>query len=135
MIELYKSTHENVNGKWSSELDSELMMENKENYAYAEEGIEKSEQEIVTEVLGHANGYIKGLGYGSKPPCERNSQLHKELEETRAELEESRSDKDAYKSTVDALTEQLKELAAQIAKLMAFMEAGRRNEAGGRCVD
>ncbi|KAL3638435.1 hypothetical protein CASFOL_017806 [Castilleja foliolosa] len=132
MIELYKSTHENVNGKWSSDVAKEnweLMMEKKEKYA--EEGIEKSEQEIVTEVLGHANGYIKGLGYGPKPPGKRNSQLHQELEETRAELEESRSDKAAYKSKVDAMTEQLQEQAAQIAKLMAFMEAGGRNAAGG----
>ncbi|KAL3615947.1 hypothetical protein CASFOL_040241 [Castilleja foliolosa] len=98
------------------------MVEKKEKYY--EEGIEKSGQEIVTEVLGHANGYIKGLGYGPKPPGKRNSQLHKELEETRAELEESRTDKEAYKSTVDALTDQLKEQAAQIAKLMAFMQAG-----------
>ncbi|KAL3615742.1 hypothetical protein CASFOL_040036 [Castilleja foliolosa] len=125
MIELYKTTHENVKGKWSSDVAKEnweLMVEKKEKYA--EEGIEKSEQEIVTEVLGHANGYIKGLGYGPKPPGKRNSQLHKELEETRAELEESRTDKEAYKSTVDALTDQLKEQAAQIAKLMAFMQAG-----------
>ncbi|KAL3654598.1 hypothetical protein CASFOL_001583 [Castilleja foliolosa] len=126
----------NVNGKWSSDVvkeNWELMMEKKEKYA--EEGIEKSEQEIVTEVLGHANGYIKGLGYGPKPPGKRNSQLHKELEETRAELEESRTDKEAYKSTVDALTDQLKEQAAQIAKLMAFMQASGRNEPGGRSVD
>ncbi|KAL3615847.1 hypothetical protein CASFOL_040141 [Castilleja foliolosa] len=125
MIELYKTTHENVKGKWSSDVAKEnweLMVEKKEKYA--EEGIEKSEQEIVTEVLGHANGYIKGLGYGPKPPGKRNSQLHKELEDTRAELEESRTDKEAYKSTVDALTDQLKEQAAQIAKLMAFMQAG-----------
>ncbi|KAL3626690.1 hypothetical protein CASFOL_029433 [Castilleja foliolosa] len=125
MIELYKTTHENVKGKWSSDMAKEnweLMVEKKEKYA--EEGIEKSEQEIVTEVLGHANGYIKGLGYGPKPPGKRNSQLHKELEDTRAELEESRTDKEAYKSTVDALTDQLKEQAAQIAKLMAFMQAG-----------
>ncbi|KAL3646937.1 hypothetical protein CASFOL_009481 [Castilleja foliolosa] len=128
MIELYKSTHENVNGKWSSDVAKdnwEQMVEKKEKYA--EEGIEKSEQEIVTEVLGHANGYIKGPGYGLKPPGKLNSQLHKELEETRAELEESRTDKEAYKSTVDALTDQLKEQAAQIAKLMAFMQAGGRN--------
>ncbi|KAL3654699.1 hypothetical protein CASFOL_001434 [Castilleja foliolosa] len=125
MIELYKTTHENVKGKWSSDVAKEnweLMVEKKEKYA--EEGIEKSEQEIVTEVLGHANGYIKGLGYGPKPPGKRNSQLHKELEDTRAELEESRTDKEAYKSTVDALTDQLKEQAAQIAKLMAFMQVG-----------
>ncbi|KAL3618606.1 hypothetical protein CASFOL_037688 [Castilleja foliolosa] len=125
MIELNKTTHENVKGKWSSDVAKEnweLMVEKKEKYA--EEGIEKSEQEIVTEVLGHANGYIKGLGYGPKPPGKRNSQLHKELEDTRAELEESRTDKEAYKSTVDALTDQLKEQAAQIAKLMAFMQAG-----------
>ncbi|KAL3654978.1 hypothetical protein CASFOL_000764 [Castilleja foliolosa] len=136
MIELYKSTHENVNGKWSSDVAKdnwEQMVEKKEKYV--EEGIEKSEQEIVTEVLGHANGYIKGLGYGPKPPGKRNSQLHKELEETRAELEESRTDKEAYKSTVDALTDQLKEQAAQIAKLMAFMQAGGRNEPGGRSLD
>ncbi|KAL3618774.1 hypothetical protein CASFOL_037436 [Castilleja foliolosa] len=101
MIELYKTTHENVKGKWSSDVAKER-----------------------ANVLGHANGYIKGLGYGPKPPGKRNSQLHKELEEIRAELEESRTDKETYKSTVDALTDQLKEQAAQIAKLMAFMQAG-----------
>ncbi|KAL3623000.1 hypothetical protein CASFOL_031816 [Castilleja foliolosa] len=124
-IELYKSTHENVNGKWSSNVAQEnweLMMEKKTNYA--EQGIDKSEQEIMTEVLGLANGYIKGLGYGPKPPCKRNSELQQELEETRAELEESRSDATAYKRKVDALTDQLKEQGSQIAKLMAFMEAG-----------
>ncbi|KAL3613587.1 hypothetical protein CASFOL_042621 [Castilleja foliolosa] len=136
MIELYKSTHENVNGKWSSDVAKdnwEQMVEKKEKYV--EEGIEKSEQEIVTEVLGHANGYIKGFGYGPKPSGKRNSQLHKELEETRAELGELRTDKEAYKSTVDALTNQLQEQAAQIAKLMAFMQAGGRNEPGGRSLD
>ncbi|KAL3643368.1 hypothetical protein CASFOL_014183 [Castilleja foliolosa] len=124
-IELYKSTHENVNGKWSSNVAQEnweLMMEKKTNYA--EQGIDKSEQEIMTEVLGLANGYIKGLRYGPKPPCKRNSELQQELEETRTELEESRSDATAYKRKVDALTDQLKEQGSQIAKLMAFMEAG-----------
>ncbi|KAL3638446.1 hypothetical protein CASFOL_017817 [Castilleja foliolosa] len=70
MIELYQYTHENAKGKWSSDV-----------------GVEKSEQEIVTEVIGRANGYIKGLGYGPKPPG-KHSQLQEELEETRAELGE-----------------------------------------------
>ncbi|KAL3633642.1 hypothetical protein CASFOL_022404 [Castilleja foliolosa] len=127
VIELYKLTHENVNGKWSSNVAQEnweLMMEKKAKYA--EQGTDKSEQEIMTEVLGLANGYIKGLGYGAKPPSKRNSELQQELEETRAELEESRSDIAANKSKVDALTDQLKVQGAQIAKLMAFMEAGGR---------
>ncbi|KAL3638089.1 hypothetical protein CASFOL_018102 [Castilleja foliolosa] len=127
VIELYKLTHENVNGKWSSNVAQEnweLMMEKKAKYA--EQGTDKSEQEIMTELLGLANGYIKGLGYGPKPPSKRNSELKQELEETRAKLEESRSDTAAYKSKVNALTDQLKEQGAQIAKLMAFMEAGGR---------
>ncbi|KAL3626898.1 hypothetical protein CASFOL_029303 [Castilleja foliolosa] len=98
MIELYKFTHENVRGKWSSD---EQMNELRD--LYAAEGVEKSEQEIVTEVIGRANGYIKGLGYGPKSPV-------------------SKTEAATYKSTVNALNEQLKQQAAQIAKLMAYME-------------
>ncbi|KAL3652332.1 hypothetical protein CASFOL_002013 [Castilleja foliolosa] len=117
MIELYKFTHENVRGKWSSD---EQMNELRD--LYAAEGVEKSEQEIVTEVIGRANGYIKGLGYGPKPPG-KHSQLQQELEETRAELGVSKTEAATYKSTVNAMNEQLKQQAAQIAKLMAYMES------------
>ncbi|KAL3627034.1 hypothetical protein CASFOL_028397 [Castilleja foliolosa] len=101
MIELYKFTHENVRGKWSSDVA-------KKNWEYAAEGVEKSEQEIVTEVIGRANGYIKGLGYGPKPPG-KQSQLQQELEETRAELGVSKTEAATYKSTVNAMNEQLKQ--------------------------
>ncbi|KAL3613579.1 hypothetical protein CASFOL_042613 [Castilleja foliolosa] len=115
MIELYKYTHEN-------EQINEL------RDLYAAEGVEKSEQEIVTKVIGRANGYIKGLGYGPKPPG-KQSQLQQELEETRVELGVSKTEAATYKSTVDAMNEQLKQQAAQIAKLMAYMEgSGSKNK-------
>ncbi|KAL3618505.1 hypothetical protein CASFOL_037587 [Castilleja foliolosa] len=122
MIELYKYTHANVKGKWSSDVQI-----NELGDLYAAEGVEKSEQEIVTEVVGRVNGYIKGLGYGLKPPG-KQSQLQQELEETRVELGESKTEVATYKSKVDAMNEQLKQQAAQIAKLMAYMEgSGSKN--------
>ncbi|KAL3618539.1 hypothetical protein CASFOL_037621 [Castilleja foliolosa] len=122
MIELYKFTHENVRGKWSSDVAKKNWEQmNELRDLYAAEGVEKSEQEIVTEVIGRANGYIKGLGYGPKPPGKQN-QLQQELEETRAELGVSKTEAATYKSTVNAMNEQLKQQAAQIAKLMAYME-------------
>ncbi|KAL3651664.1 hypothetical protein CASFOL_004666 [Castilleja foliolosa] len=123
MIELYKYTHANVKGKWSYAL--EQMNELRD--LYAAEGVEKSEQEIVAEVVGRGNGYIKGLGYGPKPPG-KQSQLQQELEETRVELGESKTELATYKSKVDAMNEQLTQEAAQIAKLMAYMEgSGSKN--------
>ncbi|KAL3643648.1 hypothetical protein CASFOL_014463 [Castilleja foliolosa] len=128
MIELYKYTHANVKGKWSSALAKknwEQMNELRE--LYAAEGVEKSEQEIVAEVVGRGNGYIKGLGYGPKPPG-KQSQLQQELEETRVQLGESKTEVATYKNKVDAMNEQLTQQAAQIAKLMAYMEgSGSKN--------
>ncbi|KAL3638014.1 hypothetical protein CASFOL_018462 [Castilleja foliolosa] len=122
MIELYKFTHENVRGTWSSDVAKKNWEQmNELRDLYAAEGVEKSEQEIVTEVIGCCNGYIKGLGYGPKPPG-KHSQLQQELEETRAELGVSKTEAATYKSTVNAMNEQLKQQAAQIAKLMAYME-------------
>ncbi|KAL3625626.1 hypothetical protein CASFOL_030480 [Castilleja foliolosa] len=122
MIELYKFTHENVRGTWSSDVAKKNWEQmNELRDLYAAEGVEKSEQEIVTEVIGRGNGYIKGLGYGPKPPG-KHSQLQQELEETRAELGVSKTEAATYKSTVNAMNEQLKQQAAQIAKLMAYME-------------
>ncbi|KAL3656137.1 hypothetical protein CASFOL_000533 [Castilleja foliolosa] len=66
-------------------IQNEIEQMNELRDLYAAEGVEKSKQEIVTEVIGRANGYIKGLGYGPKPPG-KQSQLQQELEETRAEL-------------------------------------------------
>ncbi|KAL3638008.1 hypothetical protein CASFOL_018456 [Castilleja foliolosa] len=122
MIELYKFTHENVRGTWSSDVAKKNWEQMNELIdLYAAEGVEKSEQEIVTEVIGRGNGYIKGLGYGPKPPG-KHSQLQQELEETRAELGVSKTEAATYKSTVNSMNEQLKQQAAQIAKLMAYME-------------
>ncbi|KAL3621827.1 hypothetical protein CASFOL_034313 [Castilleja foliolosa] len=122
MIELYKFTHENVRGTWSSDVAKKNWEQmNELRDLYAAEGVEKSEQEIVTEVIGRGNGYIKNLGYGPKPPG-KHSQLQQELEETRAELGVSKTEAATYKSTVNAMNEQLKQQAAQIAKLMAYME-------------
>ncbi|KAL3626950.1 hypothetical protein CASFOL_029163 [Castilleja foliolosa] len=121
MNELYKYTHENFKGKWSSDVQMNELRD-----LYAAEGVEKSEQEIVIEVVGRANGYIKGLGYGPKPPG-KQSQLQQELEETRAEMGESKTEAATYKSKVDAMNEQLKQQAAQIAKLME--QQTNRNEA------
>ncbi|KAL3627005.1 hypothetical protein CASFOL_028368 [Castilleja foliolosa] len=102
-------------------IQNEIEQMNELRDLYAAEGVEKSEQEIVTEVIGRGNGYIKGLGYGPKPPG-KHSQLQQELEETRAELGVSKTEAATYKSTVNAMNEQLKQQAAQIAKLMAYME-------------
>ncbi|KAL3622962.1 hypothetical protein CASFOL_033262 [Castilleja foliolosa] len=128
MIELYKYTHANVKGKWSSALAKKNWEQmNELRDLYAAEGVEKSEQEIVAEVVGRGNGYIKGLGYGPKPPG-KQSQLQQELEETRVELGESKTEVATYKSKVDAMNEQLTQQAAQIAKLMAYMEgSGSKN--------
>ncbi|KAL3619006.1 hypothetical protein CASFOL_037234 [Castilleja foliolosa] len=128
MIELYKYTHANVKGKWSSAVAKKNWEQmNKLRDLYAAEGVEKREQEIVTEVVGRANGYIKGLGYGPKPPG-KQSQLQQELEETRVELGESKTEVATYKRKVDAMNEQLTQQAAQIAKLMAYMEgSGSKN--------
>ncbi|KAL3617381.1 hypothetical protein CASFOL_038794 [Castilleja foliolosa] len=88
MIDLYKYTHENVKGQWSSAVAKKNWEQmNELRDLYAAEGVQKSEQEIVTEVVGRANGYIKGLGYSLKPPG-KQSQLQQELEETRVELGE-----------------------------------------------
>ncbi|KAL3643653.1 hypothetical protein CASFOL_014468 [Castilleja foliolosa] len=129
MIELYKYTHANVKGKWSSALAKKNWEQmNELRDLYAAEGVEKSEQEIVAEVVGRGNGYIKGLGYGPKPPG-KQSQLQQELEETRVELGESKKEVATYKSKVDAMNEQLTQQAAQIAKLMAYMEgSGSKNK-------
>ncbi|KAL8529066.1 hypothetical protein ACS0TY_006506 [Phlomoides rotata] len=49
----------------------------------------------MTEVLGHETRYIKGIGYGPKPPSRRNTlydssnQLQDELENTKEKLQES----------------------------------------------
>ncbi|KAL3648213.1 hypothetical protein CASFOL_007637 [Castilleja foliolosa] len=128
MIELYKYTLENVKGQWSSVVAKKNWEQmNELRDLYAAEGVEKSEQEIVTEVVGRANGYIKGLGYGPKPPG-KQSQLQQELEETRVELGESKTEVATYKSKVDVMNEQLKQQAPQIAKLMAYMEgSGSKN--------
>ncbi|KAL3621752.1 hypothetical protein CASFOL_034412 [Castilleja foliolosa] len=116
MIELYKFTHENVRGKWSSDVAKKNWEQmNELRDLYAAEGVEK------TEVIGRANGYIKGIGYGPKPPG-KQSQLQQELEETRAELGVSKTEAATYKRTVNAMNEQLKQQAAQIAKIMAYME-------------
>ena len=63
---------------------------------YAQDGILKTSDEIVLEVLGHGFGYIKGLSYGLKPPSKRGSQLasqqvHKECTEMQKKLEMSES--------------------------------------------
>ncbi|KAL3644333.1 hypothetical protein CASFOL_012265 [Castilleja foliolosa] len=128
MIELYKYTHANVKGKWSSALAKKNWEQmNELRDLYAAEGVEKSEQEIVAEVVGRGNGYIKGLGYGPKPPG-KQSQLQQELEETRVELGESKTEVATYKSKVDSMNEQLTQQAAQIAKLMAYMKgSGSKN--------
>jgi hypothetical protein len=108
---------------------------------YAEEGIEITEKQIVAEVLGPANGYVKGLGYGPKPPGKSSSSKHLQqlLDETREELNESRSEAATFKTKVDTLTDQLneqakavKEQAACLAQLMQFMNAGGHNANNGR---
>ncbi|KAL3626934.1 hypothetical protein CASFOL_029245 [Castilleja foliolosa] len=123
-----KMQAKHVTGKWSPALAKKNWEQlNELRDLYAAEGVEKSEQEIVAEVVGRGNGYIKGLGYGPKP-LGKQSQLQQELEETRVELGESKTEVATYKSKVDAMNEQLTQQAAQIAKLMAYMEgSGSKN--------
>ena len=89
-------------------------MRQKQNQ-YAEEEILKTSNEIVLEVLGHGSGYIKGLGYGPKPPNKRGSQvasqqIHKELAETQKKL-------DMSESHVKELQIQVQEFETEVSKL------------------
>ncbi|KAL6520823.1 hypothetical protein OROHE_017004 [Orobanche hederae] len=91
-------------------------------------GIEKSEDEIVLEVLGHGTGYTKGLGYGPTPPSRRNSynsssQYKDELKDKEEELQQSKAQVQELKTQVtelkEALSAQNADLSAQNATLSA----------------
>ncbi|CAH9072783.1 unnamed protein product [Cuscuta europaea] len=117
------------------------MMKNKQQQ-YKEEGIEKSTDEIVLEVLGHGSGYIKGLGYGPKPTSRRSNpnsfateQLQKEPHETQEKLHISEAQVGELKTQVQDTDKEVFDLRNQLAqqasnvaqqaskveKLMAFM--------------
>ncbi|KAL6536142.1 hypothetical protein OROHE_012986 [Orobanche hederae] len=107
-------------------------------------GTEKSEDEIVLEVLGHGAGNTKGLRYGPTPPSRRNlvynssSQYKDELKDKEEELQLSKAQVQELKTQViemnEALSAQNADLSAQnatpsaelftqdetINKLMAF---------------
>ncbi|KAL6570235.1 hypothetical protein OROMI_014749 [Orobanche minor] len=92
-------------------------------------GIEKSEDEIVLEVLGPGTGYTKGLGYGPTPPSRHNSlynsssQYKDELKGKEEELQQSKAQVQELKTQVtelkDALSTQNADLSAQNATLSA----------------
>lgn len=104
------------------------MIERREKYI--EQGVEKTAQDIMLQVLGHGSGYRKGLGYGPKPPSRRATShdsatqyLQKELQETQEKLQESESEVSGLNEQVKDLKNQLSEQGESISKLMAFMTA------------
>ncbi|KAL8556583.1 hypothetical protein ACS0TY_004147 [Phlomoides rotata] len=122
-IDFFERTHSSSSGakeKW------ETMKKKREEYV--ELGIEKSSREIMTEVLGHGTGYIKGIGYGPKPPSKRNklydssNQSHDELENTKEKLQESEAQVQELKTKVTVLNDELVAQGANISKLMAFLQ-------------
>ncbi|KAL6580235.1 hypothetical protein OROMI_008259 [Orobanche minor] len=133
-IDLYESTHCSRKGEWMSvEAKNNWVLTLKKREEYMELEIEKSEDEIVLEVLGHGTGYIKGLGYGPTPPSRRNSynsssQYKDELKDKEEELQQSKAQVQELKTQVTELKEVLSaqnaDLSAQNATLSAelFMQ-------------
>ncbi|KAL6527975.1 hypothetical protein OROHE_014925 [Orobanche hederae] len=128
-IDLYESTHCSRKGEWMSvEAKNNWVLMLKKREEYMELGIEKSEDEIVLEVLGHGTGYTKGLGYGPTPPSRRNSynsssQYKDELKDKEEELQQSKAQVQELKTQVtelkEALSAQNADLSAQNATLSA----------------
>ncbi|KAL6585983.1 hypothetical protein OROMI_002627 [Orobanche minor] len=104
-----------------------LMLKKREEYM--ELGIEKSQDEIVLEVLDHGTGYNKGLGYGPTPPSRRNSlynsssQYKDEIKDKEEELQQSKAQVQELKTQVtklkEALSAQNVDLSAQNTTLSA----------------
>ncbi|KAL8501869.1 hypothetical protein ACS0TY_021108 [Phlomoides rotata] len=67
----------------------------------------------MLEVLGHGTGYIKGLGYGPKPPSRRSvsydtsCELQKKLLETQEKLVASETQVEELKTKVSDFKNQL----------------------------
>ncbi|KAL6558497.1 hypothetical protein OROMI_018847 [Orobanche minor] len=107
----------------------QLGIDVKKREEYMELGIEKSEDEIVLEVLGHGTGYTKGIGYRPNPPSRRNSlynsssQYKDELKDKEEELQQSKVQVQELKTQVtelkEALSAQNADLSAQNATLSA----------------
>ncbi|WCJ24551.1 hypothetical protein M5689_006502 [Euphorbia peplus] len=133
-IELYKRTHYSEKKGWSSATAEDNWNLMKEKQAkYNEEEILKTEGEIVEEVLGRGSGYMKGLGYGPKPPSRRTShdfdrqQLEKEYRDTQEQLKNSQAEVEHLKDYVASMKDQLSSQGASIEKLIACMEANGIN--------
>ncbi|KAL6582791.1 hypothetical protein OROMI_004869 [Orobanche minor] len=129
-IDLYESTHCSRKGEWMSvEAKNNWVLMLKKREEYMELGIEKSEDEIVLEILGHGTGYTKGLGYGPTPPSRRNSlynsfsQYKDELKDKEEELQQSKAQVQELKTQVtelkEALSAQNADLSAQNTTLSA----------------
>ncbi|KAL8499787.1 hypothetical protein ACS0TY_019680 [Phlomoides rotata] len=111
VIELFARTHSKEEDGWESNEAWEKMKMKRDEYA--EQGIDKSSREIMLEVLGHGTGYIKGLGYGPKPPSRRSvsydtsSELQKKLLETQEKLVASETQVEKLKTEVSDFKNQL----------------------------
>ncbi|WCJ29443.1 hypothetical protein M5689_011079 [Euphorbia peplus] len=133
-IELYKRTHYSEKKGWSSATaeDNRNLMKEKQAKYNAEE-ILKTEGEIVEEVLGRGSGYMKGLGYGPKPPSRHTShdfdrqQLEKEYRHAQEQLKNSQAEVEHLKDYVANMKDQLSSQGASIEKLIACMEANGIN--------
>ncbi|KAL6584995.1 hypothetical protein OROMI_004284 [Orobanche minor] len=113
-IDLYESTHCSRKDEWMSvEAKNNWVIMLKKREEYTELGIEKFEDEIVFEVLGHGTGYTKGLGYGPMPPSRLNSlynsssQYKDELNDKEEELQQSKAQVQELKTQVTELKEAL----------------------------
>ncbi|KAL8546397.1 hypothetical protein ACS0TY_006212 [Phlomoides rotata] len=124
-IELFAHTHSKEEDGWESNEAWEKMKMKRDEYA--EQGIDKSSREIMLEVLGHGTGYIKGLGYGPKPPSKRSvsydtsSELQKKLLETQEKLvasdtqvEELKTEVSDFKNQLSMQGDQLLEQGAEV---------------------
>ncbi|KAB1220219.1 hypothetical protein CJ030_MR3G017043 [Morella rubra] len=91
---LYKKTHTNKDGMWTSE-------DARENF-HESEGKSYTEVEIFAEVLGTKVGYVRGLGRSVRSVGSSSSvasvDLSRRLEEARLEIEEMRARQMEYEA-------------------------------------
>ncbi|KAL8555783.1 hypothetical protein ACS0TY_003555 [Phlomoides rotata] len=127
-IELYKATHCSPEDGWISEETKknwEMMIKKREEYI--ELKIEKTSDDIRLEVLGHGTGYVKGLGYGPKPPSRRSSlydssnQYKDELKDKEEELQQSKAQVQELQTQVTYLKNEMVEQGVVINKFKAFL--------------
>ncbi|KAL6522293.1 hypothetical protein OROHE_016846 [Orobanche hederae] len=111
-----------------------MMLKNREEYM--ELRIEKSEDKIVLEVLGHGAGYTKGLGYDPMPPSRRNSlynsssQYKDELKDKEEQLQQSKAKVQELKTQVTELKEALSAQNAYLSAQNATLSAEHSTQGG-----